>query len=301
MISLDPTHESDDEDINAGQGEEVLGLKYDRAGDDDDEEDDGEEWDEEEDEAPAKQRKQKVKPDLSTKGRYGKEEDSDEYSDEDEDGEAGSGSEDDEEGWGRQYYSRPSTRRAKEKEDEYDEKREEEREMEEREVRRLQRRAREALDADDWGLPTTDDVVPAAAAAEDAVLIPVVAPDTDDPEALLRHLRTHEPLKLALARDFPLVLRKLRSTARGIRRMTKEREGEESLHKGLGWLHYRESILAVIRATHKLTCYRGAPDVCDDAGVLHPPVRTPAIRTPGYVHPPDPRAPAAAQGGRDFS
>lgn len=241
QIHFNPQHDSDD-DINAGQGEEVLGLGLDRD-DDDDAEDEGEDEDEGEWDAPAKKgRKEKVKPDLSTKGRFGKEEvSSDEYSDEDDD-ESGSGSEEEEEGWGRQYYSRPSTRRAKEKEDEYDEKREEEREMEEKEVRRLQRRAREALGEDDWGL---DDVEveyadkAVAGRTEDAPA-PIAAPQTDDPEMLIRHLQAHEPLKLALARDFPLVLHKLASTARGIKRMSKEREGEESLHKGLGWLHYRE-------------------------------------------------------------
>lgn len=53
-------------------------------------------------------------------------------------------------------------------------------------------------------------------------------------------MQFHEPLKLALARDFPLVVRKLHKTAKGIKKMSKEAEGEESLHKGLGWLHYRK-------------------------------------------------------------
>lgn len=52
-------------------------------------------------------------------------------------------------------------------------------------------------------------------------------------------MQSHEPLKLALARDFSLVLRKLKKTARGIKAMEAEAEGEESLHKGLGWLHYQ--------------------------------------------------------------
>ena len=71
---------------------------------------------------------------------------------------------------------------------------------------------------------------------------PVPAPETKDPAALVRHLAAHEPLKLALVRDFPLVLRKLKKTARGIKVMSAEAVGEENLHKGLGWLHYRKLI-----------------------------------------------------------
>lgn len=69
---------------------------------------------------------------------------------------------------------------------------------------------------------------------------PVAAPETSDPAVLLRHLEAHEPVKLALARDLPLIVHKLQKTAKGIAEMSKEAEGEESLHKGLGWLHYRE-------------------------------------------------------------
>jgi U3 small nucleolar RNA-associated protein 3 len=50
-------------------------------------------------------------------------------------------------------------------------------------------------------------------------------------------MEAHEPLKLALARDYPLVVHRLEKTARGIQRMMAE--GEQDLHKGLGWLHYR--------------------------------------------------------------
>lgn len=53
-------------------------------------------------------------------------------------------------------------------------------------------------------------------------------------------MQSHEPVKLALARDFPLMVHKLRKTAKGIKGMMDEKEGEESLHKGLGWLHYRK-------------------------------------------------------------
>ena len=73
---------------------------------------------------------------------------------------------------------------------------------------------------------------------------PVVsAPETSDPATLIRHLEANEPLKIALARDYPLVVEKLQKTAKGIEAMMLEEEGEEKLHKGLGWLHYRELLL----------------------------------------------------------
>ncbi|TXT15972.1 hypothetical protein VHUM_00475 [Vanrija humicola] len=238
QISFNPQNDSDDDDVNGEMGDEVLGLDVPSRRRDEEEDEEFEEDDE--DEAPLpKQRKAKAKADLSTKGRYGKEEvDSDEESEDGSDA-SGSGSEiDDEEGWGRQYYSRPSTRREKETDD-YDEKREEERELEEKEVRRLQRRAREAMGGDDWGLDDIEVEHAVAVKEDDEAPAPVAAPETTDRDVLLRHMQAHEPLKLALARDFSLVLRKLKKTARGIKAMESEAEGEESLHKGLGWLHYQ--------------------------------------------------------------
>jgi len=73
----------------------------------------------------------------------------------------------------------------------------------------------------------------------------VVVPETEDPATLIRHLQAYEPVKLALARDLPLTVRKIEKTARGIKGMMAEEEGEESLHKGLGWLHYRKSLYLV--------------------------------------------------------
>jgi len=140
QIMFNPQDESD-EDINADQGEEVLGLNLPSNDDDVEEVED----DYSEDEVAPMKRKSKAKADLSGKGRFGKpipasdEEESTESDDEDE------------EGWGRQYYSRPSNRREKET-GEFDATREEEREMEEKEVKRLQRKARESMGAEDWGL-----------------------------------------------------------------------------------------------------------------------------------------------------
>lgn len=122
-------------------------------------------YDDEDEEMPApakakKDKKKEKKDALATKGRFGKPVvSSDEEEDVDEGSGSGSGSSDDEEGWGRSYYSRPSTRR--EKEDlrgEYDENKEEEREMELTEVKRLQRKSREKLEGDDWGLVDLEEV-----------------------------------------------------------------------------------------------------------------------------------------------
>lgn len=75
---------------------------------------------------------------------------------------------------------------------------------------------------------------------EDEALAPVAAPTSSDPTILMKHLASQEPVKLALARDFPLIVKRLEKTARGVAKMEAETDGEGDLHKGLGWLHYRE-------------------------------------------------------------
>jgi U3 small nucleolar RNA-associated protein 3 len=157
---FNPQDESDGDDDFEQDGEEVLSLNLPRRKDVDFEDfEEEEEEEDEEEEMPTMSKKEKAKGkakrDLLTKGRFGKPiEDSDDQEDSASGSGSGSGSSDeDEEGWGRSYYSRPSSR--KEKEDlrgEYDEKKEEEREMEIKEVKRLQRKAREGLAEDDWGL-----------------------------------------------------------------------------------------------------------------------------------------------------
>ena len=153
-IMLNPRDESDEEDVNANEGQEVLGLNIPKSRKDEYEEDGDEEEDVYSDEElvpKVRKRKLKGKEDLSGKGRFGKA-----VVSSDEEEEEGLNSED-EEGWGRQYYSKPSNRREKEQEDHYDEKREEEREMEVREVKRLQKKAREAFGgAEDWGMDESD-------------------------------------------------------------------------------------------------------------------------------------------------
>lgn len=168
---FNPQDESDGDDDLGQDGEEVLSLnlpKRNRGADIEDEEEFEEEEEEEEmPKVPSKKEKKnaKAKSDLLTKGRFGKPiVSSDEEEEEDGSGSgsgSGSSGDEDEEGWGRSYYSRPSSR--KEKEDlrgEYDEKKEEDREMEIKEVKRLQRKAREGLAGDDWGLvEDTDDLL----------------------------------------------------------------------------------------------------------------------------------------------
>jgi U3 small nucleolar RNA-associated protein 3 len=164
QIMFNPQDESDGDDDFTQDGEEVLSLNLRKNRDEDVEEDyeDVEEEEEEDEEMPTLSKKEKAKAkaknDLLTKGRFGKPIVSSDEEDEASGSGSGSGSSDEEEeGWGRSYYSRPSSR--KEKEDlrgEYDEKKEEEREMEIKEVKRLQRKAREGLADDDWGL--VDDV-----------------------------------------------------------------------------------------------------------------------------------------------
>jgi U3 small nucleolar RNA-associated protein 3 len=267
QIMFNPQDESDD--ALSDDGEEVLSLAQpgsrrkaaaaaaEDLGEDysDDDDEDEEQYDQV---VSRKTRKEQVKPDLSTRGRFGKAADSDEDDLDldlsDEEIEGGDEDEEDEEGWGRQYYSRPSTRREKEDPGEYDEKREEERELEEKEVRRLQKKAAEGMTADDWGFDgdaTTgvdqggDKTAGGKGGAEpnedgdgDSLFEKPAAVPTD-PAVLIRHMETNEPVKLALAREWPHVVKKLEKTARGIRKLEAEKEGQ--LHKGLGWLHYRES------------------------------------------------------------
>lgn len=146
---------SDDEDYITDRGQEVFGLNLPEQ---DAEADYDEDEYEEEEEAPVKKgRKQKVKLDVTGKGRYGK-------SDSEDDDEAASSDDPDAESWGRSYYSRPSTRRGRDMEDDgygsEEERKEEERMLEEKEVKRLQRKMRSGIEGDaDWGLDELDENV----------------------------------------------------------------------------------------------------------------------------------------------
>ena len=254
-IMFNPQNESEDE-IDDG-GEEIMAIPSRRRRDEvADQNDDDDIAEDDEDEAYAaaptkKARKERTKEDVSGKGRFGKPIVDSDASDEDGSGSGSSGSgsdsESEEEGWGRQYYAMPSSRRAKQDldGDEYNEQREQDRELEEREVRRLQRKAREALTVQDFGLED-DEVVPAQTAQEEEEeeKQEVPLPDSSDPAVLLRHMETHDPVKLALAREWPLVVQKLEKTQRGMRQVEAQTEGQ--LHKGLGWLHYRKSRLLLL-------------------------------------------------------
>lgn len=116
---------------------------------------------------------------------------------------------------------------------------------------------------------------------EEPTKVAVVAPETSDPAMLIRHLEAHEPVKVALARDLPLVIRKIEKTARGIKAMMEEEEGQETLHKGLGWLHYRPFLFlsTMIYHFYEYAAYitRDSCDICYDAGILPPPRRLATI------------------------
>ena len=145
---------NDDDDLISDRGQEVFSLNLPRQRDAEEEYDQEAQDDEDEDDiAPVKKgRKTKVKADVSHKGRYGKS-DSDDSADE----EAASSDDPDAESWGRSYYSRPSTRRGRDMEDDEgcgseEDRKEEERMLEEKEVKRLQRKMRSVIDGDaDWG------------------------------------------------------------------------------------------------------------------------------------------------------
>lgn len=253
QIMFNPQDESD-EDMDVG--DEVMAIRGRPSGMDEDEVDyDDDEAEGEVDGPTPKGRKEKPKKDVA-KGRFGK---AIPDSDDSESGSSGSESEE-EEGWGRQYYAMPSARREKQKEDEYDERREEDRELEEREVRRLQRKARENLDADDFGLEDDEDE-PAPVVEEESA--PVLPPTSTDPAVLLRHMEVHEPIKLALTREWPLVVAKLEKTQRGMRKL--EADKDANLHKGLGWLHYRE-----LHTKRAKLMSRNPRHLRLDTGILHP-------------------------------
>lgn len=241
-----------DDDFLADRGDEVFGLKLPNH-DNDEEGSDGEDYEdyeEDEDEVPVpKGRQPKSKPDVSHKGRYGKDESSDE------DNEAASSDDPDAESWGRSYYSRPSTRRGRDLDEGYgvdEEDKEEERMLEEKEAKRLQRKLRSAIQADDdWGLDELDEpTVKHTDATVSSTQLQQPDTDTSLPSdtpvpKLVNHLVYNEPVKLALARDFPLVVAKLQKTERGIKRL-EQQDGLQppmnALNGGLGWFHYRESL-----------------------------------------------------------
>ncbi|EIW67504.1 hypothetical protein TREMEDRAFT_69614 [Tremella mesenterica DSM 1558] len=255
-------------DSSSNDEEEVLALPDNPRLDhrqihEDDEVEDEEEEEVEDERREKKKRKDKKRIDVSTKGRYGKVQVSDESDGQDEvtNGEPSRDTDDSdqsesEEGWGRSYYSRPSTRKEKESQGVLDEKREEERELEEKEVKRLQRKARESLGEEDWGLDDLDDMGRVDMNGNDDPIeeekpAPPPVPETSDPVVILKHMELHDPLKLALARDYPLMLDRLERTAEGVGKMEEEKDGEGNLHKPLGWLHYQ----TLLTYTSTLTFY----------------------------------------------
>lgn len=122
----------------------------------------------------------------------------------------------------------------------------------------------------------------------------VSAPETSDPATLIRHLQAYEPVKLALARDLPLTVRKIEKTARGIKAMMKEDEGEETLHKGLGWLHYRTSPHISVKPAHPS---RNLDHLRNHPRILHPPRLTTTQYSTRSSHPPNRLTTARAKKG----
>ena len=64
------------------------------------------------------------------------------------------------------------------------------------------------------------------------------------------YFATLKPIKhsnLRFPRELPLVVAKLRKTARGIKALP----SDQSFHQGLGWLHYRESPLCCTPLTNQ--------------------------------------------------
>ncbi|KAJ9113838.1 hypothetical protein QFC19_000031 [Naganishia cerealis] len=257
-ISLAPDQVSDDEeDLIGNQGEEVFSLNLPNGDEDGDDQYEDDYDEEEEEEVPTpKTRKSKAMEDKSKKGRYAKDSDddealgfTDEESDDDEDEDRG------EESWGRQYYAKPSNRYARDADnDDYDSDKELSKTLYAQESEALQKNIRRSMKGDeDFGLEEIEE----APAHADAVKFSLdraqptkkstaPAPPADaDPTKLINHLAVNEPLKLALARDFPLVVRKLQKTERGIKKMQQDaasaaKHGDmPQLNQGLGWLHYQ--------------------------------------------------------------
>ncbi|KAI5452762.1 something about silencing protein 10 [Naganishia albida] len=257
-ISLAPEQASDDEDDFIGnQGEEVLGLNM--PDEEDEEAYDEDEYDEEdEEEYPAKKgRKSRPAEDKTKKGRYGKESDDDEsLGFTDEESEADEDEDRGEESWGRQYYAKPSNRYARDADDDdYDSDKELSKSLYAQESEALQKSIRRSMKGEeDFGLDEIEEETASKADLAKFSLdreqptkkVATPAPPADaDPSKLITHLALHDPLKLALARDFPLVVRKLQKTERGIKRMQQDAERARGagdlpqLNQGLGWLHYQ--------------------------------------------------------------
>ncbi|KAG8773034.1 hypothetical protein FRC12_002764, partial [Ceratobasidium sp. 428] len=108
------------------------------------------------------------------------------------------------------------------------------REMEEREGRRLQAKLIAEIGEDDWGYNDVHD-------AEDVVgslsAVPVTPPLPTDKASLLRHMEKHDPLALALARDWEDTAYQVMETTAAVKEVGASNPDDPSL--GLMHLHHQ--------------------------------------------------------------
>ncbi|KAL7409037.1 hypothetical protein BDY24DRAFT_242893 [Mrakia frigida] len=235
--------------------EEVFAHKN-IPGSDDDEDQDQEEYDS----TPAqpkkkKERKPKPLPSTEPKGRFAKparssssqsgSDSENDASDAEAASGSGSGSGSEDETWGTNanaYYARPSTRRARDDEEDGsgDEDLEERREMEDREARKLQRKGREAMSGGDFGLEDLGRLGAGLEEEEEEEEQRPAAPTeplpTDAP-SLLRHLERTAPETLALAREWGDIALRIPKLGEIIQLQQEEDPNHPSL--GLTVLHYQ--------------------------------------------------------------
>ncbi|KAG8682746.1 hypothetical protein FRC09_016552, partial [Ceratobasidium sp. 395] len=107
------------------------------------------------------------------------------------------------------------------------------REMEEREGRRLQAKLIAEIGEDDWGY---NDVHDAEDVVDSLFAVPVTPPLPTDKASLLRHMEKHDPLALALARDWEDTAYQVMETTAAVKEVGASNPDDPSL--GLMHLHH---------------------------------------------------------------
>ncbi|KAG9100271.1 hypothetical protein FRC06_004334 [Ceratobasidium sp. 370] len=148
------------------------------------------------------------------------------------------------------------------------------REMEEREGRRLQAKMVAEIGEDDWGY---NDVHDAQDAADSLSAVPATPPLPTDKASLLRHMEKHDPLALALARDWEDTAYQVLETNAAV----KEIEATNPDDPALGLMHLHHQTLLSYATT--LAFY------------LHLQSTPSSIDTSDVVPSPAPLAPAEAK------
>ncbi|KAG8775696.1 hypothetical protein FRC12_001325 [Ceratobasidium sp. 428] len=108
------------------------------------------------------------------------------------------------------------------------------REMEEREGRRLQAKSIAEIGEDDWGY---NDVHDAEDVVDSLSAVPVTPPLPTDKASLLRHMEKHDPLALALARDWEDTAYQVMETTAAVKEVGASNPDDPSL--GLMHLHHQ--------------------------------------------------------------